>query len=82
MLKLFFLQVFQYSVISFSYRVMAMGSYAWTLPTDFIYAFIMFKGIQTVAKDKGLLRSQFAYALGSVSGTALGMFVSKIVTGH
>lgn len=78
---LFALQLFNYSVCCFSYRVLAQGNMLLSVGTDVVYAAFMFRVIRKVSQGSDDWKAQAGYTLGSAAGTAIGILVSKVVTG-
>jgi hypothetical protein len=78
---LFSVQIVQYSVVCFSYRVLAQANIKLSVATDLFYAALNYTIIRKVAQAQGGVVNQVAYALGSAIGTYFGIIGSIAATG-
>jgi hypothetical protein len=77
--QLFFLQILNYGVICFSYRVLAENNKPATVITDLIYSymgFVIFKKIQSSTNTR---IEKVMYSIGSAIGTLVGMLASDLM---
>lgn len=79
---LFGAQMTSFAVIAINYRAVAQANYLWSILTDIIVASISFFVIQRIAKSKCSSAAQWiGFTIGSAGGTAIGIFISKVILG-
>jgi positive regulator of sigma E activity len=82
-LILFVAQMVSFAVISINYRAIAQANYLWSILTDIIVATLSFFVIRRIAKSNCSSAAQWiGFTIGSATGTALGIFISKIILGN
>lgn len=79
----FFWELATFFMLSFNFRVLAKGSYFWTILSDGVLSANGMIGIAAIAKDK---RAQTKAAIignsvGGMCGSAIGIFVTKRLLG-
>ena len=77
--QLFLLQILNYGIICFSYRVLAENNKPATVLTDLVYSymgFVIFKKIQASTNTR---IEKIMYAIGSATGTLLGMLAADLM---
>lgn len=79
--RLCLLQILNYGLICFSYRVLAQGNATLTVTTDVVYSVLSFSILREVAKGDDSFLSRAGFTIGSGIGTYLGIVISKMVTG-
>lgn len=80
-LRLCLLQILNYGLICFSYRVLAQGNAPITVATDVVYSILGFSILREVTRGDDSLLSRAGYTIGSGLGTYIGIVISKWVTG-
>lgn len=76
---LFSIQVVLYCVITFNYRAIAKGDYLWTILSDLVIATLTFLSFNEIAKGTDRIEKCIGFTAGSVCGSIVGIFLSKIV---
>lgn len=79
---LFFSQMLSFAIISINYRAVAQANYVWSILTDIIVAAISYFVIRRIAKTDNNAVQWIGFTIGSASGTAIGIFISKIIFGY
>ena len=78
---LFFVQIFAYGFVAINYRAIAQANYPYTILTDVIIALIQFLVIRKISKAKSATIQLIGFIAGSVVGSVLGIYISKIILG-
>ena len=73
---LFFVQVLMFSVLCVNFRAIASAQYNLAAISDFIIASIQFFVIKRIAGSDDSIKHWAGYALGSVAGSYLGIYIS------
>ena len=73
---IFFIQVILYSVVCVNFRAIAQTDYPVALASDFVLASLNFFLIRKIARAEDSLGDWVGYVLGSLAGSALGIYVS------
>ena len=73
---LFFVQVVMFSVLCVNFRAIASAQYNLAAVSDFIIASIQFFVIKRIAGSDDSIKHWAGYALGSVAGSYLGIYIS------
>jgi hypothetical protein len=81
-IRLCLLQILNYGLICFSYRLLAQGDELKTVATDVAYSILGFSILREVARGDDSFLSRAGYTIGSGIGTYLGIVISKMVTGR
>jgi len=79
---LFFAQMLSFAIITINYRAVAQASYVWSVLTDFVVAGLSYFVVKKIAKSKESKAQWIGFTIGSGIGTAIGIFVSKIILGQ
>jgi positive regulator of sigma E activity len=79
---LFFAQMLSFAIITINYRAVAQASYVWSILTDFIVAGLSYFVVRRIIKSKDSIYQWSGFTLGSAIGTAIGIFISKIILGQ
>jgi hypothetical protein len=79
--QLFGIQILQYGICCFSYRVLAQGNIPLTVGTDFVYSLLMFTVIRKVVNSQDDWLSRAGYMTGSATGSLIGILLSRLLTG-
>ena len=77
--QLFFLQILNYGVISFSWRVLAENNKPATVITDLIYSYMSFVIFKKIQSSTNTRIEKVMYAIGSATGTLLGMLAADLM---
>ena len=78
---LFFIQIFMYGLWCINYRAVANANYHASALTDFMIASMNFFVIRRIAHGQDHLHQWTGYALGSVVGSYLGIWISVTFLG-
>ena len=78
---LFFAQMLSFAIITINYRAVAQASYLWSILTDLIVASLSYFVVKRIAKSKDSTCQWAGFAIGSAIGTAIGIWLSKIILG-
>jgi len=78
---LFFAQMLSFAIITINYRAVAQASYLWSILTDLIVAGLSYFVIRRIVKSKNTITQWFGFTIGSATGTAIGIFLSKLILG-
>lgn len=79
-LVFFVIQVYSYAMIVFNYRMVAQGDYFKAIASDGVYSGVNWFVIRKIAKTEECYYGFAGYVTGCMVGSALGIYVSKIVT--
>ena len=79
---LFFAQMLSFAVITINYRAVAQASYLWSILTDLIVAGLSYFVVRKIIKSKDSVRQWIGFTIGSATGTAIGIFISKFILGQ
>lgn len=79
-LTLFIIQIFSYSFLCINYRAVAQAHYHLSAITDFVLATMSFFIIRKIARSEDSIHQWIGYTSGSVVGSYLGIYISKILT--
>lgn len=74
----FSVQLIVYLLLTLNYRAVAVGNYTQTAATDFAIASVNFFIIRKIAKNEDSIPAWCGYVTGSVVGSILGIYFSKI----
>lgn len=77
---LFLIQTILYGVMCVNMRAVALKDYEWALVSDFAIATLNFFVIRKIAQGGDALHQWAGYVAGSLAGTALGIWISSILT--
>jgi uncharacterized membrane protein YfcA len=78
---LFFIQVLSYTIWCINFRAVAEAHYHTAALSDFMIASINFFVIRKIAHGQDQLHQWAGYALGSVAGSYLGIWISATFLG-
>lgn len=79
---LFGAQMISFAIISINYRAVAQANYIWSISTDVIIAALSYFVIRRIAKSTCNSIAQWTgFTIGSATGTAIGIFISKLILG-
>ena len=78
-LVLFFIQVVLYGLLCINFRAVALVHYHESAITDFIIASMNFFIIRKIAQSQEAYHQWIGYALGSVAGSYLGIYLSVLI---
>jgi positive regulator of sigma E activity len=78
---LFFAQMLSFATITINYRAISQANYLWSILSDVIVAGLSYFVVRRIAKSKDSTRQWFGFTSGSAIGTAIGIFISKIILG-
>lgn len=78
---LFFIQIVSYTIFCVNFRAVAQAQYHMAALSDFMLATISFFVIRKIAHGQDNVHQWAGYATGSVAGSYLGIFVSKLLGG-
>lgn len=78
---LFFIQIVSYSILCVNYRAVADAQYHVSAISDFMIASMSFFVIRKIAKSDDAMHQWAGYALGSVVGSYLGIWISTTFLG-
>lgn len=78
---LFIAQILSFTFISINYRALAQANYLYAMLSDVLIALLSFFIIKRVALSKSTTSHWLGYTLGSVFGTFIGIFISKLILG-
>jgi hypothetical protein len=78
---LFFIQITSYSILCVNYRAVADAHYHTAALSDFLIASMSFFVIRKIAQSTDAIHQWAGYALGSVIGSYLGIWVSSTFLG-
>lgn len=73
---LFFVQVLMFSVLCVNFRAIASAHYHHAAISDFIIASLQFFVIKRIADSDQSIKHWAGYALGSVAGSYVGIYIS------
>lgn len=76
---LFFIQIFLYGLLCINYRAVAEVQYHLAASTDFIIASFNFFIIKKIAHGTDNFHQWIGYALGSIAGSYLGIYISTLL---
>lgn len=79
---LFFAQMLSFAIISINYRAIAQANYFWAILSDIIVAALSYFVIRRIAKSNNSIIQWFGFTIGSVAGTVIGIYFSKIILGN
>ena len=79
---LFFAQMLSFAIITINYRAVAQASYVWSALTDVVVAGLSYFVVRRIIKSKDSIYQWSGFTLGSAIGTAIGIFISKIILGQ
>lgn len=79
---LFFIQLISFGIICINLRAVADGKYMLSATTDFIISAMNFFVIKKISDSGDTLHKWIGYTTGSVAGSFVGIFVSKLIMGH
>ncbi len=75
---LFFIQIVGYALLCINYRAVGRGEYVTSAISDFMIASLTFFVIKKIADDESKsVLLWLGYALGSIVGSVLGIWISK-----
>ena len=80
-LTLFFIQIASYSILCINYRAVGDAHYHVAAISDFMIASMGFFVIRKIAQSTDALHQWAGYALGSVVGSYLGIWISSTFLG-
>jgi hypothetical protein len=78
---LFAAQMLSFAIISINYRAIAQASYVWSILTDVIVAALSYFVIKRIIKSNNGVLQWLGFTIGSAIGTAIGIFISKLLLG-
>lgn len=78
---LFFIQITSYSILCVNYRAVANAHYHISALSDFLIASMSFFVIRKIAHSTDAVHQWAGYALGSVVGSYLGIWISSTFLG-
>jgi positive regulator of sigma E activity len=78
---LFFAQMLSFAIITINYRAVAQASYLWSILTDVIVAGLSYFVVRRIAKSKDSVIQWIGFTIGSATGTAIGIWLSKFILG-
>ena len=78
---LFFIQVLSYTIWCINFRAVADAHYHTAAASDFLIASIQFFVIRRIAQGQDHVHQWAGYALGSVVGSYLGIWISSTFLG-
>jgi hypothetical protein len=78
---LFGAQMLSFAIITINYRAVAQASYLWSILTDLIVAGLSYFVVRKIAKSKDSIVQWIGFTIGSATGTAIGIWLSKIILG-
>ena len=78
-LTLFFIQVALYGLLCINFRAVALAHYNESAITDFTIASMNFFIIRKIAQSNEAYHQWIGYALGSVAGSYLGIYLSVLI---
>jgi len=78
---LFFAQMLSFAIITINYRAVAQANYFWSVLSDLIVAGLSYFVVKKIIKSKDSKAQWFGFTIGSAAGTAIGIFVSKLILG-
>jgi len=78
-LLLFIIQVFLYGLLCINYRAISLIAYHQAAVTDFIIASMNFFVIKRIAQSTESLHQWIGYALGSIAGSYVGIYLSVLL---
>ncbi len=79
---LFFAQMLSFAIITINYRAVAQASYVWSVLTDLIVGGLSYFVVKKIAKSKESKAQWIGFAIGSGVGTAIGIWISKVILGQ
>ena len=71
-----------FGIITINYRAVAQASYVWSVLTDFVVGSLTYFVVKKIAKSKSSKAQWIGFTIGSGVGTAIGIFISKIILGQ
>lgn len=74
-------QMLSFAIIAINYRAVAQASYLWSALTDIIVAGLSYFVIKRIAKSKDSVCQWLGFTVGSMIGTIIGIYLSKIILG-
>lgn len=80
-LILFVAQMLSFAIISVNYRAIAQANYLWSILTDIIVAALSYFVIRKISKSNNSKIQWLGFTIGSACGTAIGIFISKLLLG-
>jgi hypothetical protein len=81
-LILFIAQMLSFSIIAINYRAVAQANYLWSILTDIIVASLSYFVVRRIAKSNCSSIAQWiGFTIGSATGTAIGIWLSKLILG-
>jgi hypothetical protein len=78
---LFFIQITSYSILCINYRAVANAHYHISAISDFMIASMSFFVIRKIARSNDAIHQWAGYALGSVVGSYVGIWISSTFLG-
>lgn len=75
------IQVVSYSLLCINYRAVAQAHYIQSAASDFMIASLSFFVIKRIAQGQDHFHQWLGYATGSVIGSFLGIYISKVLLG-
>ncbi len=78
---LFGAQMLSFAIITINYRAVAQASYLWSILTDLVVAGLSYFVIKKIMKSKDSIVQWVGFTIGSATGTAIGIYLSKIILG-
>jgi hypothetical protein len=79
---LFFAQMLSFAIITINYRAVAQANVVWSVLTDFVVGGLSYFVVKKIAKSKDSKAQWIGFTIGSGVGTAIGIFISKIILGQ
>jgi hypothetical protein len=76
---LFIIQIFLYGMLCINFRAIAQAEYHLAAGTDFIIASFNFFVIKKIANGTDSMHQWLGYALGSIVGSYLGIYISTLL---
>ena len=78
---LFGAQMLSFAIITINYRAVAQASYVWSITTDLVVAGLSYFVVRKIIKSKDSICQWLGFTIGSATGTAIGIFLSKLILG-
>ena len=76
---LFFIQVMLTFVAAFNMRSIAQANYEWTILSEIIAGLMIFLSVREIADRANSVQKCTGFILGSVVGSVIGIFLSKLI---
>jgi len=76
---MYIIQVVSYSLLCINFRAVAQAHYLWASLSDFAIATLSYFVIKRIAHSDNTLHQWLGYALGGVTGSILGIWLSKLI---